>query len=130
MPSTSVYFVMPSSRARFAASLMFCGVSKSGSPADTETMSRPCALSCLAFVETAMVADGWMRLRLSAMKPMMQAPYDRNWNYDFAAAKYAARTLIAMLSRGKAPFCRSLITVDCRDATAQQIAREFSRNSN
>jgi hypothetical protein len=61
---------------------------------------------------------------------MVQAPYDRNFNNDFAAAKYAARTLIAMLARGKARFCRSLITDVCRDATTQQIAREFSRNSN
>jgi len=33
-------------------------------------MSRPAALSSRAFIDTAMVADGWMRFRLSAMKPM------------------------------------------------------------
>jgi hypothetical protein len=35
-------------------------------------------LSWRAFVETAIVAEGWMRFRLSAMKPMMQAAYYRN----------------------------------------------------
>ena len=70
MPSTSVYFVLPALKALTAASLMFWGVSKSGSPADNEMMSRPCALSSRAFVATAMVAEGWMRFKLSAMKPI------------------------------------------------------------
>ncbi len=33
-------------------------------------MSRPAALSWRALVETAMVAEGWIRFKLSAMKPM------------------------------------------------------------
>ena len=37
---------------------MFSGVSKSGSPADSEMMSRPAALSWRALVDTAMVAEG------------------------------------------------------------------------
>jgi hypothetical protein len=69
-----VYFVLPWSSARFAASFMLFGVSKSGSPADKEIMSLPSAASFRAFVETAMVADGCMRLRLSAMKPMDHRP--------------------------------------------------------
>jgi len=70
MPSTSVYLVLPSLRALIAASLMFSGVSKSGSPAESEMTSRPSALSWRAFMDTAMVADGWIRFRLSAKKPM------------------------------------------------------------
>ena len=41
-----------------AASLMLSGVSKSGSPCDSEMMSRPAAFSWRAFVDTAMVAEG------------------------------------------------------------------------
>ena len=51
---------------------MLSGVSKSGSPADNEMMSRPAALSCRAFIDAAMVAEGWMRFKLSAMKPIGQ----------------------------------------------------------
>ena len=70
MPSTSVYLVLPSRSALMAASLMFSGVSKSGSPADSEMMSRPCAFSSRAFVAMPMVWDGEIRFTLSAKKPM------------------------------------------------------------
>ena len=54
-----------------AASLMFCGVSKSGSPAASPITSRPSALSVIALFEMAMVADGWIRFSESEMKPMV-----------------------------------------------------------
>ena len=43
-----MYLVKPFWIALMASSLMICGVSKSGSPAEKERMSRPCALSSLA----------------------------------------------------------------------------------
>ena len=49
---------------------MLSGVSKSGSPADSEMMSRPLAFSSRAFVDIPMVWDGEMRFTLSAKKPM------------------------------------------------------------
>ena len=49
---------------------MLSGVSKSGSPADSEMMSRPLAFSSRAFVAMPMVWEGEMRLTLSAKKPM------------------------------------------------------------
>src|SRR5690606_15600303 len=70
IPSTAVYFVLPSRIARIAASLMFSGVSKSGSPAASEITSRPRAFRSRAFCVAAMVADGWMRLSASEIKPM------------------------------------------------------------
>src|SRR5512134_86025 len=68
MPSTSVYLVLPSLRARTAASLIFSGVSKSGSPADSEITSRPFAFSSRALVAMPMVWLGEMRLTLSEKK--------------------------------------------------------------
>ncbi len=53
-----------------AASLTFCGVSKSGSPADRLMMSRPWAFSARALVEMAMVWLGLIRSRRSAMSCM------------------------------------------------------------
>ena len=53
-----------------AASLMLSGVSKSGSPADSEITSRPLAFSSRAFVAIPMVWEGEMRFTLSAKKPM------------------------------------------------------------
>jgi hypothetical protein len=47
--------------ARIAASLMFAGVSKSGSPAPRPMTLRPAALSSRALSVTAMVADGFTR---------------------------------------------------------------------
>ena len=70
MPSTAVYLVLPAWIALIAASLMFCGVSKSGSPAASPITSRPSAFSVIALLEMAMVADGWMRLSELEMKPM------------------------------------------------------------
>src|SRR5258705_222062 len=58
MPPTSVYFVCPRRMASTAASLMRCGVSKSGSPAPNEITSIPLARSSLALACTARVEDG------------------------------------------------------------------------
>ena len=58
VPATGVYFVNPSSRALTAASLMCCGVSKSGSPALIEMTSIPSAFISLARPVTASVMDG------------------------------------------------------------------------
>jgi hypothetical protein len=70
VPATSVYRVSPRSMAAMAASLTLRGVSKSGSPTDREMMSRPCAFSARALPVMAMVCDGEMRLRRSAMRFM------------------------------------------------------------
>ena len=55
---------------------MLSGVSKSGSPADSEMMSRPSAFSSRAFVDMPMVWDGEMRFKLSAKKPMACLVFD------------------------------------------------------
>ncbi len=59
-PGTGVYFVYPSSRAFFAAALMWSGVSKSGSPAPKPTTSIPCAFICFALLVIASVGEGWI----------------------------------------------------------------------
>src|SRR5688572_11840229 len=53
-----------------AASLIWSGVSKSGSPTDRLMMSRPWFLRSRAFCVMAMVADGFTRDRTSARKAM------------------------------------------------------------
>ena len=51
-------FSFASSRAFLAASLMFFGVSKSGSPISRWTMLRPCASSCRARARTSKAVEG------------------------------------------------------------------------
>ena len=58
MPELGVYFVNPAARAWAAASLMCCGVSKSGSPAPKPTTSSPAAFIALALASMASVSDG------------------------------------------------------------------------
>src|SRR5664280_127722 len=58
MPLAGVYLVNPSARALTAASLICCGVSKSGSPAPKPTTSCPSAFICLALESMARVRDG------------------------------------------------------------------------
>src|ERR1700761_5487685 len=70
MPSTVVYLVLPSRMALIAASLMFSGVSKSGSPAASEMMSRPAAFSSRPFWSAARVADGFTRDRAADSSDM------------------------------------------------------------
>src|SRR5579863_8568624 len=72
MPGTGVYFVLPASIAAIAAFLMLSGVSKSGSPTDSEMISRPMAFRSRAFCVAAMVAEGFTRERASEMKAMTQ----------------------------------------------------------
>src|SRR5580700_3940806 len=70
MPSTGGYLVSPRSIALIAAYLMLSGVSKSGSPTESDITSRPLALRSRAFCVIAMVADGLTRERTSARKAM------------------------------------------------------------
>ena len=58
MKAAGVYFVKPSASALAQASLMCCGVSKSGSPAPKPTTSMPSAFICLALESLANVSDG------------------------------------------------------------------------
>src|ERR1039457_6559394 len=58
MPEEGVYFVKPAASACTAASLMYWGESKSGSPAPKPHASTPSALSFLALASMASVSDG------------------------------------------------------------------------
>ena len=58
VPEAGVYFVNPSLIALIAASQIFSGVLKSGSPAPNPTTSFPCALSSFAFAVIARVDEG------------------------------------------------------------------------
>ena len=58
MPLLGVYFVNPSFKALIAASVMCCGVAKSGSPAPNPTTSIPFAFISLALASIARVRDG------------------------------------------------------------------------
>ncbi len=71
VPETSVYFVSPASSARIAASFMFRGVSKSGSPCDRLITFFPSAIIFRATVEMAIVKLGWMRSRRSEVRAML-----------------------------------------------------------
>ena len=65
VPAVGVYFVSPARMASAAASLMFCGVSKSGSPAPRSTTSMPAARIVCAACIAAKVDDGFIRATLS-----------------------------------------------------------------
>src|SRR6266851_7344317 len=82
VPPAAVYFVKPFWIAAIAASLMNCGVSKSGSPAPMAMTSRPSALSFAALAETARVGDGLIALRRSAMSIGMERFSGRGGNED------------------------------------------------
>src|SRR5512147_3257122 len=60
VPPTAVYLVKPLLMAAMAASLMCCGVSKSGSPVPRPMMSLPSAFSLAARAATARVGEGLM----------------------------------------------------------------------
>ena len=62
--------VSPRRIAAIAASLMLSGVSKSGSPTDSEITCRPFAFRSRAFCVTTIVAEGFTRERTSARKAM------------------------------------------------------------
>ena len=60
-PPAGVYlWILGSAAARCAASTMYSGVGKSGSPAPNPMTGRPAAFSALAFASTARVADSEM----------------------------------------------------------------------
>src|SRR5881394_457608 len=73
VPPAAVYLVKPLLIAAIAASLMNCGVSKSGSPAPSPMMSLPSDLRRAALAVTASVGEGLMALRRSATSDM-EAP--------------------------------------------------------
>src|SRR5262249_22961436 len=58
MPAVTGYLVKPLLSAAIAASLMYCGVSKSGSPAVRAATSSPFAARALALAVSASVAGG------------------------------------------------------------------------
>ena len=60
VPPTGVYFVFPCASASRAAAFTCSGVSKSGSPAERSTMSRPSAISAAASAAMLSVGDGLM----------------------------------------------------------------------
>ena len=62
VPAAGVYLVRPISSASCAAVRMYWGVTKSGSPAQKETTSRPLAAISLAFASIARVGDGEIAL--------------------------------------------------------------------
>src|SRR6185503_9686313 len=70
VPPAAVYFVWPLLIAAIAASLMNCGVSKSGSPAPSPMMSLPSDFRRAALAVTARVGEGLMALRRSATSDM------------------------------------------------------------
>src|SRR6185295_4271914 len=61
VPAVGVYLVLPARIARAAASLMFSGVSKSGSPAPKSTTLAPEARRDSAACIAARVDDGFIR---------------------------------------------------------------------
>src|SRR5215213_11996215 len=61
MPPAAVYFVQPARIALSAASLMFSGVSKSGSPAPKSQTFAPDARNACAACIAAIVADDCIR---------------------------------------------------------------------
>ena len=65
IPSGAVYLVFPKFMAFMAASLMFCGVSKSGSPALKANMSLPCDFNSFASVDIDIVGDGFTSDKVS-----------------------------------------------------------------
>src|SRR3954452_9265927 len=70
VPPAAVYLVKPLFIAAIAASLMCCGVSKSGSPAPMEITSLPSAFRRAALAETARVGEGLMAFRRLAARDM------------------------------------------------------------
>ena len=58
----------------FPASIMWAGVSKSGSPAPRPMTSRPAAFRSRAFWVTEMVGEGLIRLKREATKDMAMTP--------------------------------------------------------
>ena len=73
-PATGVYFVSPRAIAAFAAARMLSGVSKSGSPELTGTISRPSAFSLRARSDAKFVGDGLMRDNAAERSAKVELP--------------------------------------------------------
>src|SRR5580658_205916 len=95
MPSVSVYLVLPSRIARIPASLMFSGVSKSGSPASSEMMSRPAARRARAWAAAPVVAEGLTRRRLADSENIGPGLTEGRASLFTAAAAAAQRASLA-----------------------------------
>ena len=85
MPSTGGYLVSPRLIASIAACLMLSGVSKSGSPTESEITSRPLALRSRAFCVITIVAEGFTRERTSARNAT-------DWRLSVGVRKLSGRT--------------------------------------
>src|SRR4051812_747810 len=70
VPPAAVYLAKPFCIAAIAASLMCCGVSKSGSPAPIEITSLPSDFRRAALAETARVGEGLMAFKRLAARDM------------------------------------------------------------
>ena len=73
MPEAGVYFVKPSSRALFAASMMCAGVGKSGSPIASERIFSPRAFRSVMRSLMRTVADGSIERTRFAKRAVMEA---------------------------------------------------------
>src|SRR5687768_2067035 len=89
MPGPGTYFVLPSCSALMAASLMCCGVSKSGSPTLKETMSAPSRRFLATRLEMATVAEAVMR-DIRGEKPGTD-PASGSWLKSRPIARFAAQ---------------------------------------
>src|SRR5882724_3328251 len=91
MPEEGVYFVKPSASACAAASLICCGVSKSGSPAPKPQTSTPSALSFFALASMASVSEG-VRVVARSASCCMDDPSDSNCTmrmYEYEGSEFA-----------------------------------------
>src|SRR5258708_40122500 len=107
VPGTAVYLVSLAWMALMAASLMWSGVGKSGSPAARPITSLPAAFISRNLPWAALVGEGLMRLRRSAMKAMTRVlPFRprRGARKYWWAAVFARRR--AAISRRFVPYAR------------------------
>src|SRR6516225_1958975 len=112
MPATGVYLVSPRSIAAMAAFLILSGVSKSGSPVESDITSRPAFLRSRAFCVTAIVAEGFMRKTASARKDIgnllagntarSQDEPGNDWDHRYQACARQPETLPAGAAQRRA----------------------------
>ena len=77
IPGVGAYLVLPAFNAAIAASLIWSGVSKSGSPAANPQTSSPAACRAFAFASIARVGDG----------ETFNAQFDRRGMEDIGSAE-------------------------------------------
>src|SRR3990167_8027399 len=87
VPPTAVYLVKPLLIAPMAASLMCCGVSKSGSPAPSPMMSLPSAFSFAARAVTARVGEGLMACTRVESSKIFPCGLNVSANYTLAVER-------------------------------------------